>query len=70
MRRDELFLNDIVEASDFIAAFIAVADFEVFQESEVLRSAVVQKLAIIGAAASRISEGLRNRHPEPRILRH
>ena len=31
MRRDDLYLNDIVEASDYIAAFIAEAYFEAFR---------------------------------------
>ncbi|HMC61964.1 MAG TPA: HepT-like ribonuclease domain-containing protein, partial [Candidatus Solibacter sp.] len=35
-----------------------------FQKSEMLRSAVVQKLAVIGEAAARVSEALRGRHPE------
>ena len=64
MRRDDLFLNDIIEATDHIAAFLTPGDFETFQKSEMMRSAVVQKLAIIGEAAARVSEGLRNRHPE------
>ena len=71
MRRDDLFLNDIVEATDHIAAFLAGTDFDAFQNSEMMRSAVVQKLAIIGEAAARVSEGLRNRHPEipwPQII--
>ena len=64
MRRDDLYLNDIIEAADHIATFIAGADFEAFQKSEMMRSAVVQKLAIIGEAAARVSERLRSRHPE------
>jgi len=64
MRREDLYLNDIIEAADHIAGFIAGADFEAFQKSEMLRSAVVQKLAIIGEAAARLSEGLKNRHPQ------
>jgi len=64
MRRDDLYLNDIIEAADHIAAFIAGADLEAFQKSEMMRSAVVQKLAIIGEAAVRVSEGLRSRHTE------
>jgi uncharacterized protein with HEPN domain len=47
-----LYLTDIVEATDHIAEFIAGADFQAFQKSELLRSAVVQKLAIIGGRAS------------------
>src|SRR5688572_19581828 len=64
MRRDYLYLNDIVEAADHIAAFIADADLQVFQQSEMMRSAVVYKLTIIGEAAARMSEELRKRHPE------
>ncbi len=64
MRRDELYLNDIVEAANHIASFIAGADFGVFERSEMMRSAVVQKLAIIGEAAARLSEALKKSHPE------
>jgi uncharacterized protein with HEPN domain len=64
MRRDELYLRDIVEAVDHIAAFTGEADFIGFQQSEMMRSAVVQKLAVVGEAASRLSEELRARHPE------
>ena len=56
MRRDDLYLNDIVEAADHIAAFLGQTDLEGFRQSELVRSAVVQKLAIIGEAAARISD--------------
>ncbi len=71
MRRESLYLWDIVEAADHIAAFIATVDFEGFQKSEVVRSAVVQKLAVIGEAAARISVELKSRHAGvlwPRII--
>lgn len=64
MRRESLYLTDIVEAAGYIAEFITGTDFRAFQESELLRSAVVQKLAIIGEAAARVSEELRSRHPQ------
>lgn len=63
MRDESLYLNDIVEAADHIAEFIGGADFEAFQKSEILRSAVVQKLSIIGEAAARVSEEVKTRHP-------
>lgn len=44
MRRDELYLNDIVEAADHIAAFLHDTDFEAFLKSELIRSAVVQNI--------------------------
>jgi uncharacterized protein with HEPN domain len=71
MRHESLYLTDIVEATDHIAEFIAGADFQIFQKSEMLRSAVVQKLAIIGEAAARISEDRTGRHPQvpwPQII--
>jgi uncharacterized protein with HEPN domain len=64
MRREDLYLNDIIEAADHIAAFLAGTDFEAFQKSEMLRSAVVQKLAIIGEASARLPEALQNRYPQ------
>jgi uncharacterized protein with HEPN domain len=64
MRHESLYLTDIVEATDHIAEFIAGADIQAFQISELLRSAVVQKLAIIGEAAARVSEDLKTRRPQ------
>lgn len=64
MRHESLYLTDILQAADHIAEFIEGSDFQAFQKSEMLRSAVVQKLAIIGEAAARVSEGLKTRHPQ------
>ncbi len=64
MRREDLYLNDIVEAADHIATFITGADFDAFLKSEMMRSAVVQKLAIIGEAAARLPETLKTLHTE------
>ena len=63
MRHDRLYLTDIVEAADHLTQFLAGADFPAFQVSELLRSAVVQKLAVIGEAAARVSDELKTRHP-------
>lgn len=71
MRHESLYLTDMVEAADHIAEFISGAEFQTFQDSELLRSAVVQKLAVIGEAAARVSEDLRTRHPRvpwPQII--
>ncbi|HSW50318.1 MAG TPA: DUF86 domain-containing protein [Bryobacteraceae bacterium] len=63
MRREELYLRDIVEAAGHIASFVAGLDFEKFEESELVRSAVVQKLAVMGEAAGRLPGDLKARHP-------
>ncbi len=71
MRRESLYLTDIVEAADHIAEFIAGADSEQFRKSELLRSAVVHKLSVIGEAAARVSGDLRARNPQvpwPQII--
>jgi uncharacterized protein with HEPN domain len=62
-----LYLTDIVEAADHFAA----ADAENFLDSELRRSAVVQKLSVIGEAASRLRDDVRTAHPEgpwPQII--
>ena len=64
MRREELFLRDIVEAADAVAGFLAEQDRESFTRDDLVRSAVVYKLVIIGEAANRLSGELRTRHPE------
>jgi len=64
MRRDELYLNDILEAADNVAAFLIAMDCESFLASELVRSAVVQKLLIIGEAAGQISGELTGRYRE------
>ena len=64
MRHESLYLNDIVKAADHIAEFISGIDFAEFQNSELLRSAVVQKMGVIGEAAGRVSDEFTSRHPE------
>lgn len=71
MRREELYLRDIVEAANYIEQFIVGLDRSGFQESELVRSAVVQKLAVIGEAAAHVPAEFRSRHPEvpwPKIV--
>jgi len=64
MRREELLLRDIAEAIDHITQFIASLDRSGFQQSEVVRSAVVQKLLVIGEAAAHVPAELQARYPE------
>ncbi|MGH9468020.1 MAG: HepT-like ribonuclease domain-containing protein [Terriglobales bacterium] len=71
MRSDAVLLADILESADHIAEFIAALDFEQFRDSELVRSAVAQKFALIGEVAGRLSESFRSRHaaiPWPQIV--
>lgn len=64
MRREQLYLTDIVDAIDAIARFLSNADAVTFSTNELLQSAVLHKLTVIGESASRISPELRQRNPE------
>ena len=64
MRDEGLYLEDIVEAADCIKEFLAGVTRDEFLKSNLLRSAVLQKLMVIGEAAARVSPELRSRHPE------
>jgi len=63
MRRERQFLEDIMSAADAIASFIESETSESFEERQMVRSAVVHELTVIGEAAARISPELRLRHP-------
>ena len=63
MRREELYLADIVEAADAIERFIKGVRREDFAGDELRRSALLQKLIVIGEAAARLSREFQARHP-------
>jgi uncharacterized protein with HEPN domain len=64
MRPERLYLSDVVEAVDAIAGFLDGIQETEFLESDLLRSAVLQKLTVIGEAAARLPPELCERHPE------
>jgi uncharacterized protein with HEPN domain len=64
MRDEGLYLQDIVEAADHIAGFVLDVEKPQFLNNEMMRSAVLQKLMVIGEAAAKISEAVRDQHPE------
>ncbi len=64
MRREELYLADMVEAADAIQQFLTGTAREDFLLSDLVRSAVLQKLTIIGEAAARLPKNFQERHPE------
>ncbi len=64
MRREELYLADMLEAADAIDRFLLESERHSFIADDLLRSAVLHKLAIIGEGAARLPDAFRARHPE------
>jgi len=64
MRRERLYLEDILVAADAIGDFIAEQDLDSFGNNRLLQSAVVHQLTIIGEAVARLSPELLARYPE------
>ena len=64
MRREELYLRDIVEAADAVQRFITDVNEEKFFSDEMRQSAVLQKLMLIGEASARLSESFLAQYPE------
>lgn len=61
MRPEKLYLTDIVEAAQSIARFVMGESFVDFQQNEMMNSTVLQKLTVIGEAASRLPKEFTNR---------
>lgn len=64
MRREELYLRDMVEAATAAAGFLADISREQFAGNDLVRSAVLQKMIVIGEAAGRMPKSVREAHPE------
>jgi uncharacterized protein with HEPN domain len=63
MRREVLYLTDIVEAADAIARFMGGLSRDEFLHDELRQSAILQKLMVIGEAAAHLSPEFRAAHP-------
>lgn len=64
MRSDHLYLADIIEAADAVADFVNGMEGPAFHQSELVKSAVLQKLIVIGEAATRLSPAFCANHPQ------
>jgi uncharacterized protein with HEPN domain len=64
MRHEKLYLTDIVEAAQAIERFIMGEGFDEFEQNEMMNSAVLQKLMVIGEAVARLPKEFTQRFPE------
>lgn len=64
MRSERLYLVDINEAISTIGRWMDGRDETSFQQDELLQSAVLQKLSVIGEAAARLSADTWGRAPQ------
>lgn len=56
MRSEQLYLADILDAIEAIERFTSGIDESCFLADELIQSAVLQKLSLIGEAAARLSD--------------
>lgn len=64
MRPEKLYLTDIVEAAEAIGRFVQGVEFEEFEQNEMMNSAVLQKLTVIGEAAARLPKEFTQKHAD------
>lgn len=64
VRRERLYLEDIVAAAETIEEFVQGQHLESFQANRMIRSAVVHQLTIIREAVAHLSEDVRRLHPD------
>lgn len=64
MRREYLYLQDILDACDMILTFLGGMDAATFLDSPLHQAAILQKLTVIGEAAARLPQAFRDTHPE------
>jgi uncharacterized protein with HEPN domain len=64
MRREILYLQDIIEACNLLDTFLEGMDASAFMASELHKAATLQKLAVIGEAAARLPQEFREKHAE------
>ena len=63
MRDPKVYLKDILEAIEAIERFVQGMDFETFINDDLISSAVIRKLEIIGEASKNVSEAIKQVNP-------
>jgi len=63
-RHYSLFVKDILDCIDKIQEFIGDMDYKQFKDNDLVNSAVIRKLEIIGEASKNIPDFIREKYPE------
>ena len=63
MRDPKVYLKDILEAIGAIERFVQGMDFETFINDDLISSAVIRKLEIIGEASKNVPEAIKQVNP-------
>ena len=64
MRRDEVYLLDILIAARKALKFVEGIDQNAFEDNEIIQNAVMRPREVIGEASARISKEFRKAHSE------
>ena len=64
MQRDEVTVQDIINAARLVIEFVEGFEKDTFLEDQKTRSAVLYQLTVIGEAVKRLSKEFRARYPE------
>jgi len=64
MLRDPAWVRDICEAAQLALSYVEGVDQEAFSGDTQLQDAVIRRLEIIGEAARRVSDEMKEAHPE------
>ena len=64
MSRDAIHLLDIISSARMIGTYVADSSHEAFLRDTQLQDSVIRRLEIIGEAAGRVSQQLREQNPD------
>lgn len=64
MKDAALYISDILDAFRAIREFVKGMDLEDFKQNDLVSSAVIRKFEIVGEAAKRVPESIKQRYPE------
>jgi uncharacterized protein with HEPN domain len=64
MKDNTLYINHIMDSCDRIAEYTGGMNYETFKIKNMVIDAVIRQLQIIGEAAKKVSDEMKNSHPE------